>query len=163
MQTERRRDTPRLGEVDHLRRSSAGERHGARTNDGRSQSQRTGGHGLEEVGRTQRRNRGWHPPELRLLGSKARTEIHDRTDEECIRITRQTVGDVMRGIIADAGTRRARRIANRDQRDAHMNRERMWGTEGAGHQRTENAESRSRGGNTRTVGESESMAGRTIN
>ena len=49
MQTNRRRDTPRLGEVDHLRRSSAGERHGARTSDGRSQSQRTGGHGLEEV------------------------------------------------------------------------------------------------------------------
>ena len=58
---------------------------------------------------------------------------------------------------------RARRIANRDQRDAHMNREKMWGTEGAGHQRTGSAESRSRGGNARTVGESESMAGRTIN
>ena len=122
------------------------------------------GTALKRCGRTQRRNREVHPPELRLLGSKARTEIHDRTDEECIRITRQTVGgDVMRGIIADAGTRRARRIANRDQRDAHMNREKMWGTEGAGHQRTENAESRSRGGNAGTMGECESMAGRTIN
>lgn len=46
-----------------------------------------------------------HPPELKLLGSKRRTKIHDTTDEECIRITRQTVGgDGMRGIIADAGT-----------------------------------------------------------
>ena len=61
------------------------------------------GTALKGCGRTQRRNRGWHPPELRLLGSKARKQIHDRTDEECIRITRQTVGDVMRGIIADAG------------------------------------------------------------
>jgi hypothetical protein len=70
----------------------------------------------------------------------------------------------MRGIIADAGTTwRARRIANRDQRGAHMNREKMWETEGAGHQRTENAESRSSGGITRTMGESESMAGRPIN
>ena len=107
----------------------------------------------------------WHPPELRLLGSKTWTQIHDRTDEECIRITRQTVGgDVMRGIIANAGTTwRARRIVNRDQRGAHMNREKMWGTEGAGHQRTESAESRSRGGNAGTMGECESMAGRTIN
>jgi hypothetical protein len=42
----------------------------------------------ERSGGTGRR----HPPELKLLGTETRTQIHDRTDEERMRITRQTVG-----------------------------------------------------------------------